>query len=164
MLHFHPRVQAQFHATIKILWSRAYHEYKDGKFASYLSANCIIHQTSFVQGPEQNESLNEKMVSSSGCSILLCGLCMVPSSYGGDVVLIAECYKSSALSYCYKYSNIKKQINIIKTYSSTQPSFVPFIFNIEYRSLLILQKVSCMHLVYLALKLVRHKFNEDIDK
>lgn len=87
-----------------------------------------------------------------------------PKFLWGDVVLIAECYKSSALSYCYKYSNIKKQINIIKTYSSTQPSFVPFIFNIVNRSLLILQKVSCMHLVYLALKLVRHKFNEDIDK
>jgi hypothetical protein len=87
---FRDMIKTQFSQKIRILHSDNAKEYTSSSFASYLSAKCIIHQTSCVHTPQQNgvaEHKNRHLLDVMRCLLIHIH---VPKHFWSDAVLTAN--------------------------------------------------------------------------
>ena len=57
---FHAKIHTQFNTSIRILRSDNAKEYFSTSFSSFMSSNRILHQSSCVYTPQQNEVAKRK--------------------------------------------------------------------------------------------------------
>ena len=88
-MNFHSMIQTQFHTKIKILRIDNGIEYFNHSLSIYLQENGIIHQSSCVDTPQQNEVAKRKNshILKVACALLF--ISHMPSQFWGDSILTA---------------------------------------------------------------------------
>ena len=86
-MNFHSMIQTQFHTKIQILCTDNITEYFNHSLSTYLQENGIIHQSSYVDTPQQNRVAEWKNRHILEVARALLFNSHVPSQFWGDSIL-----------------------------------------------------------------------------
>ena len=86
---FHQMIRTQFNAQVQVVKSDNGREYLKKGFNAYFQQNAIIHQTSCVTTPQQNDIAEHKNRHLLEVARSLCFAMHVPKHFWGDAILTA---------------------------------------------------------------------------